>query len=256
MRETCGKIVMKIKECVVDCPKKKFYCTEFEFNYKSNVHDATLLRRLINRGRKLAKVVNPTLARDASRRRSFETVRRNCIAGIIAEYCWRYWLNLEARKRSLKVSATYTVFQSVDKHIDISVMYPDGMSKTVEVRSSFPYTGLENGICRVFDIIGWYVNPVKTKEIRKDYYVRVLYPFHSRELRNKLMSDSFSVFLTGGATRSLLEQSPYSKDKNFIPYDDIDSMLSSKLGTYRVIEPIVNAYDTPKITDYILNQMM
>jgi len=256
MRKTDEKILMKVKDYVVDCPEKKFCATEFEFKYQSNTHDAILLRRLINRGRKLAKVVNPTLARDASRRRNFETVRRNCIAGIIAEYCWRYWLNFEARKRSLKVSAMYMVFQSVDKHIDISITYPDVTSRTVEVRSSFPYTGLENGVCRVFDIIGWYVNPVKTKEIRKDYYVRVLYPFHSKELRNKLISDSFSVFLTGGATRCLLEQSPYSKDKNFIPYDDIDSMLSYELGTYRVIEPIVNAYDTPKITDYILNQKM
>lgn len=247
---------MKTKECVVECPEKKFICTEFGFNYKSDADDATLLRRLIKRGIKLAAVVNPTLARNASRKRTFQTVKRNCIAGVIAEYCWRYWLNSEAIKKSLKVSAKYTVFQSVDKHIDISVMYPDGTSKTVEVRSSFPYTGLQNGICRVFDIIGWYVNPVKTKEIRKDYYVRVLYPFYSKELRNKLMSDSFSVFLTGGATHGLLEQSPYSKDKNFIPYDDIDSMLSSELGTYRVIEPIVNAYDTPKITEYILNQKM
>lgn len=81
-----------------------------------------------------------------------------------------------------------------------------------------------------------------------------MYPFHSEELFDRMESDSFSVFLTGGATRSLLEQSPYSKDKNFIPYDDIDSMLSSQLGTYRVIEPIVNAYDTPKITEYILNK--
>jgi hypothetical protein len=247
---------MKTREYVVGCPEKNFICTEFIFNYRSDTHDATLLKHLIKRGIKLAAVVNPTLARNASRRRTFQTVRRNCIAGVIAEYSWRYWLNSEAIKQGLKVSAKCKVFQSVDKHIDISVMYPGGTSKTVEVRSSFPYTGLQNAICRVFDIVGWYVNPVKTKEIKKDYYARVLYPFNSKELRSKLMSDSFSVFLAGGATRSLLEQSPYSKDKNFIPYDDVDSMLSTELGTYRVIEPIVNAYDTPKITWYILNQKM
>lgn len=243
---------MEIKECIVDCPEKKFVCIEFEFNYESNADDRKLLESLIGDGKKLAVQVNPTLARDASRRRDYHTTELNCIAGIIAEYCWRYWLNSEAKRLDLKVSAKSNVFQSIDKHVDISIIYPDNTSETVEVRSSFPYTGLQNGVCRVFDIIGWYVNPVKTKEIRKKYYVRVLYPFRSRLLMTRLGTDPFSVYLTGGATRSLLEQSPHSRDKNFIPYDDIDSMFSSQLGNYKVIEPIVNSYDTLEITKHIL----
>lgn len=246
---------MKIKEIVVECPGKKFACVEFEFSYESNAEDKTLLNSLIKDGEKLADSVNPTLARDASRKREYETVKRNCIGGVIAEYCWRYWLNSEAKRLGLKVSAKSMIFQSVDKHVDISIIYPDNTSKTVEVRSSFPYTGLQNAICRVFDIIGWYVNPVKTKEIRKDYYTRALYPFHESLLYDKLKSKSFSAFLTGGATRNLLEKSPYSKDKTFIPRDDVDAMLSSQLGLYRVIEPIINAFDTAEITQYILKGM-
>lgn len=145
---------MKIKQYIVDCLEKKFVYIEFEFNCKSDTNDRELLRKLVEEGKKLASFVNPTLARDASRKRTLQTVEENCIAGIIAEYCWRSWLNSEAKRRNLKVEARYTVFQSVDKHIDISIMYPDGTSKTVEVRSSFPYTGLQNAICRVFDIIG------------------------------------------------------------------------------------------------------
>lgn len=243
---------MKIKEIVVECPRKKFTCVEFEFSYKSNTDDKKLLDSFINEGKKLAVSVNPTLARDASRKRDYETVLRNCIAGIMAEYCWRYWLNSEARKLDLKVSARSAVFQSADKHVDISIIYPDGTEKTVEVRSSFPYTGLENAVCRVFDIIGWYVNPVKTKEIRKDYYVRTLYPFKSVELYDRMKRNLFSAYLTGGATRNLLERSPYSRNKNFIPYGDINAMLSFELGIYKVVEPIINAYDTPEITGYIL----
>ena len=243
---------MKIREIVVECPAKKFTCVEFEFRYASNTDDEKLLESFISDGRELAEFVNPALARDASRERDYETVLRNCIAGIIAEYCWRYWLNSEARRRDLKVSARSAVFQSADKHVDISIIYNDGTEKTVEVRSSFPYTGLENAVCRVFDIIGWYVNPVKIKEIRKDYYVRTLYPFKSLELYDRMKRNFFSAYLAGGATLDLLERSQYSRNKNFVPYDDVNAMLSFGLGVYRVVEPIVNAYDTPEITGYIL----
>ena len=165
-------------------------------------------------------------------------------------------MNAEAKKRDLKVLAKSTVFQSANRQIDISIKYPDGTVSIVEVRSSFPYTGLENAVCRVFDILGWYVNPVKTKEIKKDYYVRVLYPFAARRLYNEMESDGFSAYLTGGASRILLQESPHSRDKNLIPREDVDSMFSSSLGTYRVIEPIVDAYDTPEITECILNKKM
>lgn len=245
---------MEINPLDVICPQKeKFVCIEFRF-YKSNTEDKKLLEDLIENGRKLSKVVNPTLARDAAQRRKYDTIERNCIAGVIAEYCWRNWLNSEAQRTKMEVLVESAVFKSPDKHVDISVKYSDETVSTVEVRSSFPYTGLENAVCRVFDIIGWYSNPVKTKEIRKDYYVRVLYPFLQRRLNEKLASEPFSAFLTGGASRQLLEESPHSKNKEFVPYDDIDSMLSSQRGTYRVIEPIVNAYDTPQVTECILNQ--
>ncbi len=244
---------MKISKAIVECPKneKKFTCVEYEFSHQSNTADKKLLDSLAKDGEKLANSVNPTLARDASRRRRYETVKVNCIAGIIAEYCWRHWLNSEAKRLGVKVSAKSKVFQSIDKHVDISIIYSDNTS-TVEVRSSFPYAGLQNAICRFFDIIGWYVNPIKIKEIRKDYYTRVLYPFHASLLYHKLKSESFSAFLAGGATRVLLEKSPYSRNKIFVPYYDIDAMSSSQLGEYHVIEPIINAYDTPEITQHIL----
>ena len=99
------------------------------------------------------------------------------------------------------------------------------------------------------------MNPVKISEIRKDYYLRVLFPFIVKEFFAKLKGDSLSVYLTGGATRTLLEESPHAKNKNFIPYDDIDARISSQSGLYRVIEPIVNAYDTDGIVEQILEQL-
>ena len=241
-----------IRKFVVKCPEKEFRCVKFDFSYASDKNDKKLLDELTKEGKKLALHVNPTLARDAEIKRRKETVETNSIAGIIAEYCWRYWLNDEAKRLKINVLVRSTVFKSTDKHVDISITYLDNTSKTVEVRSSFPYTGLENAVCNVFDILGWYVNPVKTEEIRKDFYVRVLYPFDISEFHSRLRSNLFSVFLAGGATRSLLEKSSYSKDKELIPHGDIDALLSSQKGKYRVIEPIINAHDTVDITNLIL----
>lgn len=244
---------MKTREGSLECDGRTFVYEEFNFGYDSDVGDKKLLDTLTADGQRLADSVNPTLARDASRRRDYETILRNSIAGVIAEYCWRYHLRSQAQKANTRVSLESGVFESVDKHVDIIIAYEDGSSKTIEVRSSFPYTGLQNAVCRVFDIIGWYVNPVKTQEIRKSYYVRTLYAFRSEEFSERLRSSSFSAFLTGGATRTLLEKGPHSRDKQFIPYDDIDAMLSSKLGVYRVVEPIKNAYDTSETTQHILS---
>lgn len=243
---------MRVETIKVKCNKRVFTCAEFRFDYESNSDDKKLLDGLFSEGEKLAASVNPTLARDASVVRRYERIVSNCVAGMVSEYGWRYWLNSEANRLNLNVSVMSTVFQSQNNQIDISMTYPDGTSKTAEVRSSFPYTGLQNAVCRVFDIIGWYVNPVKIREIKKDYYVRVLYPFDVTDFFNELRSDSLLVYLTGGATRNLLESGPHSRNKNFIPYDDIDAQLSSQSGVYRVIEPIINAYDTDKITDCIL----
>ena len=243
---------MNIKDYIVECQTRKFRCVEYEFNYESDTNDKKLLNNLINKGEILAQHVNPTLARDASKNRSYEQVRRNCIAGVIAEYCWIDWLS----SKSTEISIYSKKFKSADKQIDIFIIYPDNSERTIEVRSSFPYKGLKFAVCKGFDIIGWYTNPVKTMEIKKDYYVRVLYPFHEKKFLNKMLLDSFSVFLTGGASRKLLETSPYSKDKTLTPYDDIDAMRSSQKAVYRVIEPIVNANDTCEITEHILNQTM
>ena len=244
---------MRLKKAQIKCGNKLFGCVEFMFNYVGS--DKQVLDKINKEAEQLASSVNTTAARDASIARTPSNVLSNCIAGIISEYCWRYWLNKEANRLGIKISAMSTVFQSQNNQIDISVVYSDQSSKTAEVRSSFPYTGIENAVCHVFDIIGWYVNPVKISEIKKDYYLRVLYPFNVKDFFDQLKGDNLSVYLAGGATRRLLEKSPHAKDKHFIPYDDIDARYSSQSGLYRVIEPIANAYDTDEITDQILRRL-
>lgn len=240
---------MERKTYIVKCLERNFICIEFKFNY-SNIEDKKLLDELISSGKELATKVNPVLARDASHIRNFETILRNAIAGIVSEWCWRYWLNLQAREKNISVRIEPCKFETATKQINIMIHYPDRNIKDIEVRSSFPYTGLENGVCRVFDILGWYVNPIKSMEVKKDYYVRALFPFSSSELWERIKSESFTCYLTGGATLKLLQQSEYAKDKELIPFDDIG--YSTGRARYRVIEPIVNGYDTTEITKYIL----
>lgn len=241
---------MKVTKVQIKRDNKQFGCVEFVFNFIGS--DKFLLTKINEEAEQLASSVNTTAARDASISRTPGNILSNCIAGILSEYCWRYWLNEEANRLGLNISAVTTVFKSQNNQIDISVEYFDKPSRTAEVRSSFPYTGIENAVCNVFDIIGWYVNPVKIAEVKKDYYLRVLYPYNIKYFFDRLKADNFSVFLTGGATRKLLETSSYAKNKHFIPYDDISARLSSKSGLYKVIEPIFNAYDTDKITEKIL----
>ena len=120
---------------------------------------------------------------------------------------------------------------------------------TAEVRSSFPYTGITNGVCKVFDIIGWYENYIKINEVKKNYYLRALYPYRIEEFKKKF-NTQFDIYLTGGATTKDLEENPNSKYKVFTPYYENSYQSSTK---YRVIEPIINSPDTIEITEKMIN---
>lgn len=242
---------MEINEYIIKCPKRDFTCIEFKFNHNDS-KDVEQLNKLISSGRELATKVNPALAMDSSHTRDFETVLKNAIAGVLAEFCWRYWLNDQARKMNVNLEVKTTEFKNTTNQIDMIVSYSHNVTKSIEVRSSFPYTGLKNAVCRAFRILGWYTNPIKTKEIQKDYYVGVLFPFEASEFYEKLKSELFSCYLSGGATRKLLQQSEHAKDKELIPYYDIDMTYSPQVARYRVIEPIVNGYDAKEITQHIL----
>ena len=240
---------MKIINSEIFCEKinKKFKIVEFSFNF---LEDKKLLNNLYIEGQELAKKLNPVLARDSSKKRKFETVLSNAIAGIMSEYCWRYWLNKKSLEENKGISFNKVEMLDLKNQIDIEISYPNGIKKLIEVRSSFPYTGIKNAICRVFDIIGWYANQIKIQEIKKDFYVRALFPYKSSDFL-PLLKNKFSVFLCGGSSKELLESSPNSKDKTFIPYDEL-ILESIKYTKYRVLEPIINAKDTLNIAKEML----
>jgi len=240
---------MEIAEETILCElwQREFRVIKFSFKLPE---DKEIINKFIEEGTELASKLNSTLARDSSRRRDFDTLKVNAIAGIISEFVWRYALNDYAKQQGAAVSFNKTFIFDIRNQIDIEVAYPKNIKKTVEVRSSFPYTGIKNGICKVFDIIGWYVNEVKKLEVRKDYYVRCLFPYRSQDFPSLLRS-GFDAYLTGGATRNMLETSNYARDKEFIPYDEI-VRENIKMTKYRVIEPIINAQDTQAIRGSII----
>jgi len=241
---------MEIAEEIVDCEQwnKKFKVVKFGFDIHQ---DSELINNFKIEGEALARRLNGTLARDSSRTRDFDTLKANAIAGVISEFVWRHYLRDFIDKEGLSLSIKEAPLTDLRNQIDIIVVYPDRSSKTIEVRSSFPYTGIKNGICRVFDMLGWYANEVKTMEVRKDYYVRCLFPYKTSDFLN-ILGNKFDAYLTGGATRAMLETSEYARDKEFIPYDEM-VQENIKMTKYRVIEPIINAQDTRAICGSVIN---
>lgn len=239
---------MKIIDDEIYCENQDKEFKIVKFIFKNN-EDSYQINEFIKEGKILATKLNPVLARDGTRNRKFKTILTNAIAGIISEWVWRNWLNQKSKEENKHISFNKTKLEDIKNQIDIKVIFLDETSKDIEVRSSFPYTGIKNGVCKVFDIIGWYTNQIKIAEIKKDYYLRCLFPYKSYEFLD-LLNVEFEVYLTGGATKEMLENSIHSKNKEFIPYDEINDE-NIKTTEYRVIEPIINALDTQEIKNII-----
>lgn len=125
---------MNISEYETSCNGKIFKSIEFFFQNQQS--DKSLLINLIKKGEILAKKVNPTLARDSNFSRSDNVKIKDCIGGVIAEYCWRTWLNQYFESNGLDMIAQDTLFESAKNQIDIEVINEGGRRNTVEVRSS------------------------------------------------------------------------------------------------------------------------
>lgn len=239
---------MKISNKEINCSgHDTFKCVLYDFDYGGE--DAELLQEFEEKGEERAEKVNAAQA-NTSQKRSFERRLTDNILGPIAEYVWHDWLNRRAEETGLDSRVeTSDDWESVTEEIDLTVLHSDGATNSIEVRSSCGYANFENLVCKYFDIIGWYENAVKQGENKKDYYARVVYPFHRSKLFEELESGNFEVYLTGGASREMLETSEHATDKTM----NKESDLSSSRGQYRAIEPIVNGLDTVEFADIILD---
>ena len=189
---------MKISKTGINCRNfyvntkrsKIFNIVEYCLDYISFPDDKVLVDKLIKKGLDLAAKVNPGAANDSTQKRTFERIQNNCIAGLVAEFCWLHFLNDGNNAKQV----IETSFDSVISQIDLQILKNN---KTIEVRSSFPRAKIPFALCHPqyeFDVIGPYKTNYKPNEIKKDFYVRTLFRMNSPlELLSKIKQDGFIV---------------------------------------------------------------
>ncbi|WP_276496943.1 hypothetical protein [Pontibacter litorisediminis] len=216
------------------------------FDYASNESHKKLLNKVFAKGEALAKAVNPAASNNATHPREKEQILNNAAAGLLAEYCWKKYLNQKAGRDIVD----YTEFTAASAQIDLVVLSNE---KRIEVRSSFPRIGITFSIChkeKEFDILGPYSNSVKPGEVQKDFYTRTL--FHIPEGRSFLevaKKDNFKVYLTGGATWDMMTDDAVSKEKTLRPHDAVAAAAYQE-SKFRVV-PFSKALDTIEIFNLI-----
>ncbi|MCF8232717.1 MAG: hypothetical protein K9J27_11065 [Bacteroidales bacterium] len=211
-------------------------------NYESDKADESFINRLMTSGERLARSVNPAAANDAACSRGESRLLNNAVAGLLAEYCWKKYINTH----TVKPIADYTEFTEAATQIDL---YLHGRGKKIEIRSSFPRNGIVFSLCHSvhqFDILGPYTNTVKPGEIQKDFYVRTLYHIpKGTSFLDLLKKNTFHIYLTGGATWKMMTDDAIAKNKDLKPDDAIHS-YDQNISRYRVV-PFSKALDTPAI---------
>lgn len=216
-----------------------FLVVKYTLDYNSDIDDRELIDCLIEEAEAQARRVNPHAANSTSNQRSDDTLIANNLAGVLSEYFWKVFLNRNS------VIVCSTSFEDAANQIDLKII---GSDKKIEVRSSFPRNGLHFAICHPdyeFDILGPYHNQsYKPGEIKKHFYVRTLFCFSSVvDIIEKIKQDGFELYLTGGATWSMMNNRHYFIIKDLIP-DDVYGQTQKT--NYRVV-PFSRALDTFQI---------
>jgi hypothetical protein len=150
------------------------------------------------------------------------------------------------------------------------------VTKTIEVRSSFPFYDLNKSICKNFDILGPYINNNKISENEKDYYLRLLfnldytsdnYIYYEKNMKkyidynqttiNTLLNDYFDndlnlikdleLIFVGGATNEMMKDDAIS----YTEIMESDTFNKNKSGLFKKIK-LINGLDAISILNHIL----
>lgn len=168
-----------------------------------------------------------------SKIRTTKILLKDKYIGVASEYLLTLCINKYFIKNAINKTAVNPEFTDYNSHIDIIILDNSTQtSKTIELRSSFPYASLDQVIWHYFDLIGPYTTSYKNYESSKDFYARALI---NPNKKNFNFNRKHSIFLTGGAPFSLFED-----------YGSYITMGTS--ANYTVIEPLADSYD---IIDFI-----
>lgn len=226
--------------------EKDFWFVKCSLNFKTSALDKSIQKMLKSEGESLAGKVFPGAANASNLSREDKRILANSIAGLLAEYCWKCFLNM----CTPKILVQETKFEDAKSQIDLKTLRSN---IKIEVRSSFPRNGIEFAICHAvkqFDILGPYSNGYKPSEPEKELYLRTLYHVQNHEdFLNRFLNEEIQIYLTGGATWDMMFDKTKSLSKDLIPEDSNQSNLS----TYRVV-PFQYALDTIEILNLIKNK--
>ena len=210
-----------------------FVCLEINIQRESR-----WLKRVCAYAQKIAPNLNVGQA-NSSEVRSISIVEIDNLSGLIAEYAceevlkWRYGKELIIKPKNNT------------SHNQIDLKLYNG--KTIEVRSSCVRNGIDFAIFskniktfdeQYFDVIGPYSNEYKKCEFFKDYYMRVLYECDKRNFLDLLKKPVVRLFITGGATKKMMNDSQYYQIKHLMPAGGQVKVESD----YRVI-PLAKSLD-------------
>jgi len=222
---------------------KDFWYIKCSLNFKTSSLDKSIQSMIKSEGEKLAGKVFPGAANDSKIDREDERILANSIAGLLAEYCWKCFLNM----CTPNLLVQETKFEDAKNQIDLITLKSN---TKIEVRSSFPRNGIDFAIChevKQFDILGPYSNEYKPSEPEKDLYLRTLYHVQSyNDFLKKFLSEGMEIYLTGGATWDMMFDEKISLVKDLIPEDGLQKIESK----YRVV-PFQHALDTMEILKLI-----
>lgn len=181
--------------------------------------NSTFLKRILSYAEKIEKKLNKGQA-NSSEERNETTVKIDNLAGLIAEMACKRFLEWRYGKDMIIGQLN----DNSKNQIDIML----SNSKTIEVRSSCVKKGIDFALfakdnkspnSQYFDVIGPYTNNYKHGEILKDYYMRVLYEGNKENFLKQLQKSEISLFITGGATKAMMEDKNFYQIKHLIPVD-------------------------------------
>ena len=223
--------------------KEPFIAIKYHFDYNDS-QDKSILDEVILKSEQLANKVYAGAANNSTQYRSTKKILANCIGGMMAEFCWKHFLNYKQE------TVRTTPFLSASNQIDLETI--NGRKK-IEIRSSFPRNGIKFAICHPqyeFKIVGPYSNSYKPSEPTKDYFLSCLFPLENPfEIIKLIRSSDFNFFLTGGATYQMMFDNNISYEKTLVPEGSIIPEVES---SYRVV-PFHNALDCRQIYHLITN---
>ena len=192
--------------------RSSFVCLEINISSQSK-----WMKRVCAYAQKIVPNLNLGQA-NSSEKRELGVVEIDNLSGLIAEYACEEILNWRYGKGKFVKPENDTSRNQIDLELY--------NGKTIEVRSSCVRNGIDFAIFsknknnddeQYFDVIGPYSNDYKKAEIFKDYYMRVLYECDKREFLDLLKKPKVRLFITGGATKEMMNDPNYYQIKHLTP---------------------------------------